>query len=91
MQQPLPVAGTISNFYFHTQGASATTAITPITLFVNGVATNITCNVPSGGSSCSDTTHTATITAGQAVTVENAGTAGANDIMNGVSWSAQIG
>jgi hypothetical protein len=91
VQQPIPLGGTISNFYFHVEGTSASSQSTTITLRVNGTATTITCTLAAGGTGCSDTTHTAVVTAGQSITITNGGTGAMQDIGKGVSWSAQYG
>jgi len=67
--------------------STATTAAFTATLMVNGSASTVTCTVASGSQTCSDTSHSVTITAGQSVSLRvafGASTPGAKKI----SWSA---
>jgi hypothetical protein len=82
VQLPIPRSGTISNFNYR-----SFTGGTPgdvIVLRVNGTNTSIGCTTGIGGS-CSDLTDTATVTAGQAITIDAASNVGKRG-----SWSAQI-
>jgi hypothetical protein len=63
----MPSAGTIQNLYMLSlRGATAT-------VLINGNSSTITCTVPSSGSlpgTCSDTTHTAAVKAGDLIAVQ---------------------
>jgi hypothetical protein len=88
---PVPVGGTISKFYFRcTTAACGNTSATTVFLRVAGTNTTISCTVPPSGSGCSDLTNTAAVTAGQAITIQNSGGAGANDFKQGVGWIAAL-
>ncbi len=76
-------------FYFRrTTAACSDTAATTVTLRVAGSNTSISCSLPAAGTGCSDLVNTATVTAGQAITVQNSDGAGANDFKEGVAWIA---
>jgi uncharacterized protein (TIGR03437 family) len=80
VQLPIPRAGTIGNFYF--QGTGTATGVT-IILRVNSTNTPITCTTTGG--SCNDLTHSFSISAGQAISVNVSG-----NIQGPAAWSAQI-
>ena len=65
-QAVAPIGGTFKNLFIQLAsplgGAAQTMAFT---LRVNGVDTGVTCTINSGGTTASDTTHSATIAAGQ--------------------------
>lgn len=66
-----PVSGTFSNMYVSISGAPGTSASYTFTLYVNGSATSISCVISgSSAKTCSDTSDIATITAGEAITLE---------------------
>lgn len=79
VQIPLAASGTASSLYVSTFAAPGSGNSYTFTLRVAGASTSITCEI-SGASatSCNDTTHTATVTAGQLVdiSVVTVGTAG---------------
>ena len=56
-----------------------------MTVMVAGVASAITCTVTSAVSVCNDTTHTASVTAGQIVDVRVVTSATANARLHGAS------
>ena len=57
-------------------------------LFVNGVATSLTCTVLAPGSACTDALHTVTLAAGDVIAVRIAN-ASSNPLRH-VSWSAKF-
>jgi hypothetical protein len=65
---PMIVAGTLS--HFTVSFGSAVNTNTVLVLEKNGSPTGITCTVPAGGKSCSDTTHTATFAPSETVLVQ---------------------
>jgi hypothetical protein len=70
----MPVGGTFKNLYITVaEGAGASGAFT-WSIYINGAASTLTCNVTNNSSSspvsCSDTTHTPTVTAGQQVALQ---------------------
>jgi hypothetical protein len=72
---PLPIGGTLGDLRVE----QTTTGADPVaaTVWINGVATGITCTIASGDTSCSDTTNTSTVSPGDRVTIEvNAGDLG---------------
>lgn len=83
-----PYTGTFRNLFVKsTAPAAAQTLIS--TLRVNGSDTSLTCTVTGAGTSCSDTTHTAACTAGQAYslkTVTSATTGSLASIAAGVEY-----
>jgi hypothetical protein len=85
---PLPVGGTLSNFYVLVQGTSPAATMTA-TVFINGSTSTVTCTLPAStaNASCNDTTRTATVTAGQSVTVQLATT---GNYALPVSWAAKV-
>jgi hypothetical protein len=82
VQLPIPRGGTISNFYFESFRLG-NTGVT-VTLRIDGANTSITCTTSGPAQSCNDLAHTATITAGQALTI-SVGSAG-----DQVAWSALL-
>jgi len=77
---PMPRAGTISNLYVQAKTASNTVGSGVVTVFVAGAATLVTCTL-STATTCNDTTHTATIAAGQQLTVKVQSTAASGDTL----------
>ena len=57
------------------------------TLFVNGAASSVTCSIPAGQNACTDGTNTATVAAGDVVTVRLTNASG---MLRHVSWSAKL-
>jgi hypothetical protein len=85
---PVPIDGPLSNFTAHAGSAVGASGVT-LTLLKNGSVTTITCTIPSGGASCSDTTHTVTLATTDviAVRIENA----TGTFVRNVAWTAQLG
>ena len=73
-QSVIPTPGTLSNLYVALDANQATSGQT-VTLFLNGVATGLTCTVSSGAATANDTTHNVAVVAGDLVSLEwnNAG------------------
>ena len=85
---PVPVAGTLSNFSAHAGSSVGASGVT-LTLLKNGSATGVTCTISSGGSSCSDGTHSVSLLATDVIAVRidnNTGT-----FVRNVAWTAQLG
>lgn len=60
-----PVSGTVKNMYIYSQGSPGVGQTYTATFRNNLADTAITCQITSGNNSASDTTHTASVTAGQ--------------------------
>jgi hypothetical protein len=69
----MPTNGTIANFYVALAGAPGTAAsgkAYDVTVYKNGSATAVTCQVLNTATTCSDVTHTASYVAGDSIAVE---------------------
>jgi hypothetical protein len=84
---PVPISGTLSNFSVHT-GTTVSGGSLILTVLKNGVATSITCTIAGGSSSCSDATHTVTLTTANTIAVEIQN--GSGGFVRNVSWTAQL-
>jgi hypothetical protein len=68
--EPLPASCTLSNFYVKISVGTANAYQVGVTLFKNGSSTALTCStgttasVAGANASCSDTTHSVTVSAG---------------------------
>lgn len=70
VQQIIPAAGTLQNFYVFVQAAPAAGRSWTLTVRKNGADTAVTCTIPGFNSqSCSDTTHTVSFAAGDLIAV----------------------
>lgn len=67
---PIAVDGTIANLYARLTVAPGAGKSVAFTLYQNGSSTAVTCTISDAATSCSDTTHSATIFAGDNVSVE---------------------
>ena len=70
VQQPQPVAATINNLYVTLQADPGNTNTVKITGRVAGSSSSLTCTITGNGStatSCNDTTHSMSVTAGQLI------------------------
>ena len=85
---PLTVVGTLSGFSAHAGSAVGTGGVT-LTVFADGSATTVTCTIPSGSLSCTDSTHTASFSAGDTIEVRIQNPTGA--FVRNVAWTAVIG
>jgi hypothetical protein len=65
----MPAGGTLSNFEGRTAAALSSGSVT-FKVFKNGVETTVTCAIPSGQRTCTDSTHSVTFTAGDTLAVE---------------------
>lgn len=81
IMQVVPTAGTIRNLYVKAGTAvkTAGTAVTA-TVEINGVASAVTCSMAADASSCSDTTHSAAVAAGDNIGIA-LGTSNASDTL----------
>ena len=68
IQTVVPCAGTFSNLYVNRNSASANFPVVA-TLYVDGVASTLTCTLASTDTDANDTTHTVTVSAGQKVAI----------------------
>jgi len=68
----VPLSCTLKDLYVSWNAASAGFN-TSFTVRVNGAATSLTCSIPDNGSSCVNTSSTASITAGQRMSLEIGG------------------
>jgi hypothetical protein len=69
----MPTDGTIANFYVALSAAPGTAAsgkAYDVTVYKNGSATGVTCQVLNTATTCSDVTHTAAYVAGDSIAVE---------------------
>jgi hypothetical protein len=86
-----PMNGMIDTFYFEMNGNGYAQPDVTATLYVNGIATPVSCTVTNnntdGGGSCSDTSESDSVTAGQSVFVETSEPT--TSVYDG-SWSAQF-
>jgi hypothetical protein len=85
---PMYVAGTLSNFTIHF--AVAVSKATTVTVQKNGSNTAITCPIASGGTTCSDGTHTVAFAVTDTLLVRLDGYSGSNNGTN-PAWSATYG
>lgn len=90
----MPFGGTIKNFFFNVAtapGAAQTYTLTVFTgIFGSASASAITCPINGAAAvSCSDTTHSVALTAGQVFVVQLVGSAGAA-ATGGSSWGIEI-
>jgi hypothetical protein len=85
---PVPIDGTLSHFSAHAGSAVGGSGVT-LTLLKNGSATTITCTIASGGSACSDSTHSVTLTTSDVIAVRIAN--GTGTFVRNVAWTAQLG
>ncbi len=65
----VPFAGVVKNLYVVISVAPGGTATRTFTLRKNGSDQAVTCTVPAGGTTASDTTHSFTVVAGDALTI----------------------
>ena len=80
-----PAAGTISGFRGHLTSSAAGTVV--FTLFVNGVATSVSCSIAAGSATCLDGTHTVTVAAGDTIAV---GITNSSGLLRNAGWSAKL-
>ncbi len=85
---PIESSGTLSDFMVNT-GTAASSGAVVLTVLKNGSPTPITCTIPSGASSCSDSTHTAAVTPSATIAVEIQNSSG--NFVRNVAWAAQLG
>jgi len=78
----IPRAGTIDNFYIAFNGNPPAGTIT---LNIAGSATLISCSVSGSVSACNDTTHSATVSGGQVITITDSSNAGKQ-----MAWAAEL-
>jgi hypothetical protein len=88
LQQNVPVAGTVKNFYVRANGNVGGTSIT-YTVRKNGVNTAVTCTMTSAQSTCSDTTDSAVFSAGDLISIGSAKSGATTAQIT--RWSAQYG
>jgi hypothetical protein len=82
---PISVSATLTGFRARLSAAASGSVV--FTLFVNGSATSVTCTIPSGQTTCSDTTHTVGLVPGNAVAVSITNSSG---LLRHVRWSAEL-
>jgi hypothetical protein len=75
-----PLAGTFKNLYASVNPPPGGAQTDTFRLRVNGADTSVTCTISASATTCNDTTHTATITAGQAWSIKVVTSATANAI-----------
>jgi hypothetical protein len=85
---PVPIDGPLSNFTAHAGSAVSASGVT-LTFVKNGNPTTITCTIPAGGSSCSDSTHTVTLATTDVIAVRIQNSTGT--FVRNVAWTAQLG
>jgi len=88
VQQPMAVAGTLNGFYMRINSALAVTNSETYTVRKNGVDTAVTCMITSasGALACSDTTHSATFSAGDLISIGTTHTGVVPSV--GARWTA---
>jgi hypothetical protein len=84
---PMPVAGQVGDLFMTIETAPGAGDAWDCSIFINGAATPVTCQMAgAAATSCSDTTHTATIAAGDRIGVRCVETGTANNT-NSVGYS----
>jgi hypothetical protein len=71
VQQPMPVAGTLKDFYIRIDSALSALNSETYTVRRNAVDTTLTCTITngSGAVTCSDTTHSVSFSAGDLISI----------------------
>jgi uncharacterized protein YjdB len=85
IEGPVPIAGVVSNL--HAQVAADPPSALTLKILHNGAATEMTCTVATSSTSCSDTTHTVTVAAGDRLSVKVTHASGA---VHNLRWSAEL-
>ncbi|HTY43000.1 MAG TPA: hypothetical protein VMH79_14090, partial [Thermoanaerobaculia bacterium] len=86
VQNIMPRAGTVEDFYIFIETAPGGTASWTFTLRKNGADTALTCTVSGTNQICSDTTHSVTFAAGDLVSVREASANGPSNTAG--QWTA---
>ena len=82
-QVPWPVAQTISNFRVRTSANIPTGQTAVFTVRKDGVNTAVTCSISAGANTCSDTSNTVAVAAGDLVTVGHTCSGGVTPVVSG--------
>lgn len=72
-----PVAGTLKNLYIHNTDLFGTGGTATVTVYVNDIASALTCSITDPATTCHDTTHSVSIAANDAVYVRRDDVTGA--------------
>lgn len=89
VQNIMPTAGTIKNFFVFVQSVPGAGASWTMTVRNNGADTAVTCTITGAAAqSCSDTTHTAVFAAGDLIAIRIASSGGPNATPG--QWTAQF-
>lgn len=88
VQNIMPAAGTIKNFFGSVQITPGAGTSWTLTVRNNGANTAVTCTIMSAGPSCSDTTNTAVFVAGDLISIRIT-SSGAPTAAPG-QWTAQF-
>jgi len=86
IEMPIASAGTLKNLYVNAVHAGSNAS--NVVVYVNGVATGLTCSIDSG-TTCSDTVHTANVSQGNTWSVRYA-PGGTSDTAQGIHASFQV-
>jgi hypothetical protein len=87
VQQLMPVAGTLSNFFVKVDSNPGGTSIT-YTVRKNGANSVVTCAIAGGAAtSCSDVTHTVAFAAGDLISIGSVKAGGAGNVPT--RWTAR--
>jgi hypothetical protein len=87
VQQAMPTAGTISNFYVRLTGSPGTGNNYIFTVRKNGSSTTVTCTVSDSTTSCTDTGHSVSFVAGD--TIDIMSVPNSNPTGQGMHWTAK--
>lgn len=78
LRVPLPMAGTVKNLFVRLSSAPGSGKTLTATVFKNGAATTLTCDITGTAVANSDTTHTFTVVAGDTISLHITTTSGAS-------------
>jgi hypothetical protein len=85
LQNSYSIGGTLSSLQALLDPAQAGGTVT-LTVYQNGGATGLTCQIAAGTTTCSDTTHTITVSPNDLLSLQIVIAAGANTI-NSLNWT----
>jgi len=86
IEQNVPAAGTVKNFYVRADSAVGGTSI-KYTVRKNGADTAVTCTMTSAQSTCSDTTNSVAFAAGDRISISSAKSGSTSNLRT--RWTAQ--
>ncbi|HEX4520407.1 MAG TPA: hypothetical protein VH063_12570 [Gaiellaceae bacterium] len=84
---PVASAATVSGFRGRVGSAVGGGGVV-LTLYLDGSATAVSCSIPSGSTSCTDSAHSVSISAGDVIAVQLANSTGT--LLREVRWTAEL-